>query len=206
VRALWRLLFQIGHVPVTARVEVSVLDELERRPVHATAPSQTHRASFDDVYLQFAERVYRFCLWQLHDAAVAEDVTSQTFMAAYQAYAKSPPDAAGLQPWLFRIARNLATDHRRREGRRARILDVLGRGHPPAQSVEDVAETNDELSRILGLMARLHDRDRRLIALRAAGELSYRDIGAVLGMSEENASRATRRALEKFRRLSEESS
>jgi DNA-directed RNA polymerase specialized sigma24 family protein len=53
-------------------------------------------------------------------------------------------------------------------------------------------------------MSKLKERDRRLISLRVGGELSYREIGNLVGLSEQAATHATYRALERFRRLVEE--
>lgn len=159
---------------------------------------------FDQVYEQYLDRVYRFCLWQVSDTALAEDIAAQTFMAAYAGYAKRAPEPELVQLWLFRIARNLVSDHRRREKRRQRILQIFGHQARPTSDAEQVVEANAEVERVLHLMTKMKERDRRLIALRAAGELSYREIGALLGMSETAATAAGQRALERFRKLAQE--
>lgn len=159
---------------------------------------------FEEVYARFAERVYRFCRWQVQDPVLAEDIAAETFVAAYTAYGKSKPDPETVHLWLFRIARNLVTDHRRREKRRDRIMQILGRANSREDSVEHIAETNAELVRGLMVISKMKDRERRLIALRIGGGLSYRDIGETLGMAEDAARTATSRAIERFRRLVED--
>jgi DNA-directed RNA polymerase specialized sigma24 family protein len=49
----------------------------------------------------------------------------------------------------------------------------------------------------------MNHRDQVLISMRAAGELSLKEVAVALGMSENAATVATHRALERFRRLSE---
>ena len=159
---------------------------------------------FEEVYQRCRERVYHYCLLQTHDISVAEDIAAQTFMAAYAAYEKRRPEPETVHLWLFRIARNLAHDHRRKERRRDQLHQLLGRTEERIDSVEGRAEINADLDRVLAVMAKMKERDRRLIALRAAGDLSFREIGEIVGMPEASVTVATHRAYERFRRLSQE--
>ncbi|MBJ7594695.1 MAG: RNA polymerase subunit sigma-24, partial [Candidatus Dormibacteraeota bacterium] len=53
---------------------------------HAVAP-------FDEVYQEHADAVYRFCVSQLRDLDVAEDVTADVFAAAFAAYDRVRPES-----------------------------------------------------------------------------------------------------------------
>jgi RNA polymerase sigma-70 factor (ECF subfamily) len=53
-------------------------------------------------------------------------------------------------------------------------------------------------------LQQLRRRERELIGLRVAADLSYRDIGAILGISEDAAKVATHRALTRLRAHLEE--
>jgi RNA polymerase sigma-70 factor, ECF subfamily len=170
----------------------------------ANDPSTSEFPPFEEVYERCRERVYHYCLLQTHDMPAAEDIAAQTFMAAYAAYDKRRPDPDTVHLWLFRIARNLAHDHRRKERRRNQLLQLLGRTPEPTDSVERVAETNADLDRVLAVLAKMKERDRRLIALRAAGDLSFREIGEIVDMPEASVTVATHRAYERFRRLNRE--
>jgi RNA polymerase sigma-70 factor (ECF subfamily) len=156
---------------------------------------------FDDVYERYGDRIYHFCLLQVHDPGVAEDLAAQTFMAAFAAYDKRRPDPGIVGFWLFRIARNLVSDHRRREKRRERVYQIIGRQPQPHSGVEQLAEVNSQLAGILEVLAQMKERERRLIALRAGGGLTFGEIGEMLGLSEHAAMMATHRALDRFRAL-----
>jgi RNA polymerase sigma-70 factor (ECF subfamily) len=159
---------------------------------------------FEEVYAKYAERVFRFCLWQVQDPALAEDIAAETFISAYAAYEKRQPAPDGVRLWLFRIARNLVVDHRRRESRLDRIVQKLGRANNNrVESIEQVAETHAELAQMLKVLAKMKKRDAKLIALRAGAELSTHEVAALLGMSEKAVRNATARALVRFRKLSE---
>ena len=150
---------------------------------------------FEEVYLLYSDRVYRFCVSLLRDSSDAEDVTANTFMAAYAAYSRVRPPSTELKPWLFRIARNASIDQLRRRARAGRLLDVLRLSRPARHEAESVAVIRDELREVVTAIATLRRRERELVGMRVAGELSYAEIGAVLGISEQAAKSATRRAL-----------
>ena len=173
--------------------------------MHGDPGPSSEFPSFEEVYQRCRAQVYRYCLLQTHDPALAEDIAAQTFMAAYRAYDRRRPDPDTVHLWLFRIARNLANDHHRKERRRRQLLQILGRrAEDRVGSIEGHAEINADLARVLAVMAKMKERDRRLIALRAAGDLSFREIGEIVGMPEASVTVATHRAYEKFRRLHQE--
>jgi RNA polymerase sigma-70 factor (ECF subfamily) len=154
--------------------------------------------SFDQVYSLYADRVYRFCLGWVRDEALAEDLGSATFESALKAYTERRPEPDGLAAWLFRIARNLIIDHQRKEKRRDRIHQLLGRSRPQGQTIEAIAETNADLAKVLQMLSRLTPRDREIVALRVAAGLTSREVAEVLGMSEVAATGAYYRALDRI--------
>jgi RNA polymerase sigma-70 factor (ECF subfamily) len=156
-------------------------------------------ASFGDVYERHAGSVHRFCLSQVHDPAVAEDLTHETFVRAFVAYERIRPDLTSTRAWLITIARNLCTEHHRRLGRVRRLVSRLVQGRPPLADVESVAGQRGEVARVTAALAAFPARDRQLIGLRVAADLSYREVAAVLGTSEAAAKVATHRALVKLR-------
>jgi RNA polymerase sigma-70 factor (ECF subfamily) len=154
---------------------------------------------FEEVYRSHAGGVHRFCVSQVHDAAVAEDLTHETFVRAFVAYERVRPDLDAARAWLFAIARNLCADHHRRHGRWRRILARLTDRPPPGTDVEAVAERRVDLVRVMAALATFRERERQFIGLRAAAGLSYREIAEVLRISESAAKVGTHRALAKLR-------
>lgn len=162
---------------------------------------------FSGVYERHADAVYRFCLALLGDPATAEDVAAEAFSNACAAWPRQPEmDDAGVRRWIFRVARNAAIDHVRRQRRRALLLGRLGRlggssnGHVPhGVDVETVAAIRAELRQVLHAVGGLKRRDRELVGMRVAAGLSYAEIAEVVGTSEQAARTATHRALTRVR-------
>jgi RNA polymerase sigma-70 factor (ECF subfamily) len=165
-----------------------------------TPEDEVTQLPFERVYERHAGPVYRFCLSQTDNATLAEDVAADTFAAALAAYERVRPEEAGLRPWLFRIARNEAIDHRRRMGSARRFLDRQW-FRPEPEHVEDAALLRAELREVIAAMSRLSSRDRQLLGLRLAAGLTFAEIGTVTGMQEATARVATHRALKRLRSL-----
>jgi RNA polymerase sigma-70 factor (ECF subfamily) len=60
--------------------------------------------AYDAVYAGYGERIYRFCHRLCDNAADAEDLTQEVFLAAFQGR-RSFQGRASLNTWLYRIAR-----------------------------------------------------------------------------------------------------
>ncbi len=153
---------------------------------------------FDEVYRQHHEKIYRFCLSQVGNHAVAEDICADVFANGFAAYERTRPEEDGVVPWLFRIARNGIIDEGRRRARwTALLMSVFVR--PEAEvAPDDVALARDDVRIVLAAMRDLRPRERELVGLRIAGQMSYAEIGRVMGMSARAAEVATRRAREKL--------
>jgi RNA polymerase sigma-70 factor (ECF subfamily) len=159
---------------------------------------------FEEVYRCHAASVHRFCVSQVNERAAAEDLTHETFVRAFVAYDRVGPDLDSARAWLLAIARNLCADHHRRRGRRRRLLSRLTSRPPAGPDVAVVAERQVDLARVTTALATFRERERQLIGLRVAADLSYREIGELLRISESAAKVGTHRALAKLRARLEE--
>lgn len=102
--------------------------------------------------------------------------------------------------WLMRVTVNLAISHRRG-------LMVSFRHRVAAPSSPDpaaVAITRLEGDKVRKVLLTLHPRERAVLALRYGREMSFAEIGAILGQSEGTVRTACHRAVQKLRvRLSD---
>ena len=61
---------------------------------------------FHELYTRYARDVHRFALYLSGDAALADDITSETFVRAWNSAA--PIREATVKAYLFTIVRNLS--------------------------------------------------------------------------------------------------
>jgi RNA polymerase sigma factor (sigma-70 family) len=118
----------------------------------------------------------------------AEDAFQETFLRALQAYERLD-HGDHLRAWVLTIARNVATDALRR----ARP----GGGEPEEQPVEDRGPAYRELA---GLTDGLPPKERAAVVLRYGYDLSYEQIAAALGSSQDAARQAASTGVRRLRR------
>jgi RNA polymerase sigma-70 factor (ECF subfamily) len=145
------------------------------------AAARTDREGFAQLYDRYVQRVYHYCYHLTNNVHDAEDLTSQTFLAALEAFPRYRWDGR-FAAWLFTIARSKVVDHFRRAPHVALEDSAL----PPAHS-DPAGET--ELSQQEGLLLdalrALHEEEQELIALRYVAELPFAEIAKALHKSEE---------------------
>lgn len=133
---------------------------------------------FHTLYERYAAQVRRFALFLSGDAALADDITSDTFVRAW--VARDRIEQATVKGYLFTIARNLYHDSRREERRFTDLPDSLVDIQASAYR-EVLART--ELSSVLAAMQQLPEIDRAALLMRAQEEMSYAEISQSLGLS-----------------------
>ncbi len=121
--------------------------------------------------------VYGYFVRRCSDRGTAEDLTSDTFLAAMDAARKDVPPPMTL-PWLLGVARHKLADHYRRRHDRFNI--------PVAELPEPVAAGDDwdaELDRIVAesVMARLPEQHRTVLALRYMDDCSVPECAELIG-------------------------
>lgn len=125
--------------------------------------------------------MHRFVLFLTGDRALAEDLTSETFVRLWTA--RERVDLATVRGYLFTIARNLFLQGRRaaRPESGAEASGELLRDARPGPDERAVAR--EELRATLAALQTLSEIDRAAVLMRADEALSYEEIGAALGLS-----------------------
>jgi RNA polymerase sigma-70 factor (ECF subfamily) len=159
---------------------------------------EADRPAFEDLYRDYLGRIYAYVRAQVGSAADAEDVTSQVFMNAYQAYARFETRNSTPAAWLFRIARNATLDHFRASNRRDRLRRTIERQPQAEEDPAGQAEERIQYRALLVQVAELPERQRDAISLRHSG-LSFDEVGTLLGCSEDAAKMLYHRALKALR-------
>jgi RNA polymerase sigma-70 factor, ECF subfamily len=159
---------------------------------------EADRPAFEDLYRDYLGRIYAYVRAQVGSAADAEDVTSQVFMNAYQAYPRFETRNSTPAAWLFRIARNATLDHFRASQRRDRLRRTIEREPQAEEDPARKAEERIQYAALLARVAALPERQRDAISLRHSG-LSFDEVGSLLGCSEDAAKMLYHRALKALR-------
>ena len=121
--------------------------------------------------------VYGYFVRRCADRGTAEDLTSETFLAAMDAARKDTPPPMSM-PWLLGVARHKLADHYRRRHDRFSV--------PVAELPEPVSPADDwdaALDRIVAesVLARLPEQHRTVLALRYMDDCSVPECAELIG-------------------------
>ncbi|HEX3780722.1 MAG TPA: sigma-70 family RNA polymerase sigma factor [Pseudonocardiaceae bacterium] len=130
-----------------------------------------------ELYDSALPEVYGYLLARCRQPALAEDLTSETFLAAVDALGKSPPVEL-TTGWLIGVARHKLVDHWRRTERDERRLRLLAEAH-----TECTDPWEGELDALLAkqVLARLGAQHRAALTLRYLDGLGVAEVAEHLG-------------------------
>ncbi len=142
------------------------------------------------VYDAYVKQIYRFVYFKVSSAEQAEDLTSETFLKAWQ-YLKEKREVPHLQALLYSIARSVVIDYYRRS--------ACERGDVPADDerlseasevgseklLRDV-ETRFDMTLVIEKLRGLKDEYREVVIMKYLDELTTGEIAAALGKSAAN--------------------
>jgi RNA polymerase sigma-70 factor (ECF subfamily) len=131
---------------------------------------------------------HRAAYWIVHDAAAAEDIAQESFLAALAALDRFDPRRP-FAPWLHRVVVNRAIDHARaRAARREVGVEALSLRAAPAVEPADPA--------LLGALAGLPLEQRVAVVLRHVLGCTPGQIAAVLDLPRGTVNSRLRRGLD----------
>jgi RNA polymerase sigma-70 factor, ECF subfamily len=154
-------------------------------------------AAFGLLYDRHRLAVYRYLRSRTSSEDHAAELTAVAFERALTAMPRYRPSGAGFLAWLLRIARNAAID----AGRRASAvpIDADIPDERRASAPEEAILANEARATLAAAVNRLPPVQREAIVLRYAARLTAREIGEVLGKTDQATQKLISRALETIR-------
>ena len=132
------------------------------------------------LYDRYVQPLYHYCYHRTNNVHDAEDLTSQTFLAALEAFPHYRWDGH-FAAWLFTIARNKVVDYYRRRPNLPLEESTVSFPHPDLAVETEISQQNGVL---LHAIRELNEDEQELILLRYVAELSFVELGKVLHKSE----------------------
>ena len=158
------------------------------------------RAAFRSLVVRYQGPLYAFVLRMVHRSSLAEELVQETFVRAFRAAPRYQSTAA-VSTWLFHIAARLAMNelaksHRRHEFA-GEVPEMLAESGDPLDAFE-----RKELARTIEqALAGLPPQQRAAVVLARFEDMSYREIGEVLEISEAAVDSLLQRARQTLTRL-----
>ena len=155
---------------------------------------------FAPLYEKYHEQIFRYIYQRMDDKELAFDVTSQVFLKAMNNLHKYEYRGVPFGSWLYRIAKSeLYQAFRDRSSKRAINIETVHL----ATFMDVLEDEENEINkkRLLSSIAELKEADVHLIEMRFFEQRPYKEMGEILGITENNAKVKTFRALEKLKQL-----
>lgn len=138
----------------------------------------------EELYQEHSKIVYYFLFSRCHDASLAEELMQETFLQAYQSLERFD-GSCKISVWLCQIAKHLYYQYLQKSGRELPTEDeALSRQIPKSKDTEERVLKRCELIDVLKEIQKLPSQMREVIYLRISGDLTFREIGEILGKSE----------------------
>ena len=130
--------------------------------------------AFQQLYEQFADRVYRYAFTILHNKHLAEEIAQETMIAVWNG-AKRFAGRSKVSTWIFGIARNQAFTLLRKEKRVE---------NTPAKELVQADPSKDIVRRecVMAALDKLSSDHREVVYLAFYEGLSYGEISGILGI------------------------
>jgi RNA polymerase sigma-70 factor, ECF subfamily len=153
-------------------------------------PVATPLDDIDSIVATYEQRIFRFHLVSVRDRDVAQTLTQDTFLRAWNARASFRGDCA-ISTWLMRIALNLVRDHTRTDRFRfwkrvsetaVDVSDISSHVPHRDSSLESRLIANEQLTLVWESVAQLSERQRNVFLLRFLDELELSEIANITGL------------------------
>ena len=144
--------------------------------------AQRDLRAFSTLYERYATQVYRYLLFRVGNVDDAQDLTSQTFLAAMESLPKFRGQSQFIA-WLLGIARHKTVDQFRRRKPEVEI-----------ETAEDISDSKDSPDDLIGRQLQIEQVMRKLntlapdraeaLTLRLFAELEVREIAQIMERDE----------------------
>jgi RNA polymerase sigma-70 factor (ECF subfamily) len=154
----------------------------ERNLVSHAVKGDQH--AFGTLYEMHLDAIYRYVYLRVGEAALAEDMTEEVFVKAWEALPGFRPMKSPFTSWLYRIAHNLVVDHYRRESRVGVAAELNPEAQPDlALSPEDILVEQENIAALAAAIKQLSDEEQQVIVLRFVEGMPHLQVAEVIGKS-----------------------
>jgi RNA polymerase sigma-70 factor (ECF subfamily) len=146
--------------------------------------------NLDSIVAMYEQRIFRFHLVSVRDRDVAQSLTQDTFLRAWNARASFRGDCS-VSTWLMRIALNLVRDHTRTDRFRfwkrvsetaVDVSDVSSHIPHRDSSLESRLIASEQLNLVWDSVSQLSERQRQVFLLRFLEELELTEIASITSL------------------------
>ncbi|MFT5823017.1 MAG: RNA polymerase sigma-70 factor (ECF subfamily) [Crocinitomix sp.] len=162
--------------------------------------AQENPRGFEPLYNKYYEQILRYIYQRIDDKETAYDIASQVFLKALNNIHKYEYRGVPFASWLYRIAKSeLYQSFRDKKARRTVNVDTSNLSEMIDEMEEDTSDGNRKV--LIQLIKKLKEDEVQMVELRFFEKRSFREIGEILDITENNAKVKSHRVINKMKKL-----
>lgn len=161
--------------------------------------SKKNPERFAPIYKKYYEQIFRYVYQRMDSKDQAHDVTSQIFIKAITKLHKYQFQGVPFSSWLYRIAMSEVYQYlKENSAKRTVNVDTSGL----SEIVDDIDDNGraEQKQQLIEVIGELPEEELQMIEMRYFEKRSYREIGKILGIAENNAKVKTFRIVGKLKK------
>lgn len=152
------------------------------------------------VYEKYHRELYLYIYSLSRNHHIAEDLTQETFLKALLSL---PEGHGNIRAWLYMVARNLFFNYREKASRNVSLEEEMKRSDEEKDLLANMIE-NERKLQLYQALKKLDMKKREILLLQYFGDLSQKEIAAVLHITPENVRVLAYRAKKELKKYMEQ--
>ncbi len=152
------------------------------------------------VYEKYHRELYLYIYSLSRNHHIAEDLTQETFLKALLSL---PEEHGNIRAWLYMVARNLFFNYREKASRNVSLEEEMKRSDEEKDLLANMIE-NERKLQLYQALKKLNMKKREILLLQYFGDLSQKEIAAVLHITPENVRVLAYRAKKELKKYMEQ--
>lgn len=143
--------------------------------------------SLEEIYVEMQPKLFAYFYVKTSDLAASEDLTQDVFYEASKCIHTYRGEAS-LSTWIYSIAKNRLKKYYRSKKYEQSLMNKIG--EIPAEnnlSLEQFVEVQQELNDLVQRIHKLEQPAKEIALLRIYSDMSFKEIGDLIGKSENYA-------------------
>lgn len=179
------------HISNKVQEEEKLIIELAKKDMKKFAP----------LYDKYYEQIYRYCYQRLDSKDAAFDITSQVFLKAMTKLKDYQHRGLPFTSWLYRIAKS-ELGNEFSKNKRARTINIKENHIKDLFfEIKETIDNEKHRAQLIKALERLKESDLLIIEMRFFEKRSFKEIGEILEITENNSKVKLYRAIDKLKKL-----
>jgi RNA polymerase sigma-70 factor, ECF subfamily len=141
------------------------------------------KQAFGSLYKKYLDEIYRYAFYKVGNSMIAEDITEETFLKAWDSLAKTYSRDNGItnfRAWLYRIANHLCIDYYRKK-KPVEIFEnqIKSKDLTPEQAIDKKILSHN----LTAAIQKLEPKFKQIIILRFINQLTHQETAATMEIS-----------------------